>query len=42
MFSPHHLKPNTLTAPFQYPVFRSMWIAMTISNIGTWMNEVGV
>ena len=36
------MKPNTLTAPFQYPVFKAMWVAMTISNIGTWMNEVGV
>lgn len=28
-------------APLLRPVFRSLWIAMTISALGTWMHEVG-
>ena len=28
-------------APFGYPVFSVLWIATVISNIGTWMHEVG-
>jgi len=35
------MKQNLLIAPFQSPLFRVMFIAMTISNIGTWMNEIG-
>lgn len=26
----------------KYPLFRVMWLGMTVSNLGTWMNEVGV
>ncbi|HBD13152.1 MAG TPA: MFS transporter [Porticoccaceae bacterium] len=29
-------------SPLRYRIFRAMWIAITASNIGTWMNEVGV
>lgn len=28
-------------APLSYPVFRALWIATIVSNIGTWMNDVG-
>ncbi|MFD2651391.1 MFS transporter [Brucella rhizosphaerae] len=28
-------------SPLTYPVFRALWIATIISNIGTWMNDVG-
>ncbi len=28
-------------APLAHPLFRAMWIAMTISNIGTWMQDLG-
>jgi MFS family permease len=27
--------------PLRYPVFRSLWIATVISNIGTWMQDAG-
>lgn len=26
----------------RHPLFRVMWLGMTVSNLGTWMNEVGV
>jgi MFS family permease len=39
---PNVLKQKSIFSPLKYPVFRSMWIAMTISNLGTWMNEVGI
>ena len=39
---PNILSQQSILSPLKYPVFRAMWIAMTISNIGTWMNEVGV
>src|SRR5438132_14293157 len=28
-------------APLQHSAFRSLWIASVVSNIGTWMEEVG-
>lgn len=28
--------------PLRQPVFRMLWIATVVSNIGTWMNDVGV
>jgi MFS family permease len=28
-------------APLRHPVFRALWIAQTVSNIGTWMQTVG-
>jgi len=33
---------NNVWSPLKYPLYRAMWIAITASNIGTWMNEVGV
>jgi MFS family permease/quinol monooxygenase YgiN len=27
--------------PLSFPVFRSLWIATIISNVGTWMHDVG-
>ena len=27
--------------PFQYPIFKMMWIASVVSSIGTWMQDVG-
>ena len=32
---------ETTKGPLSYPVFRALWIATIISNIGTWMNDVG-
>lgn len=29
-------------APLRQPVFRMLWIATVVSNIGSWMNDVGV
>jgi MFS family permease len=28
-------------APLRHPVFRNLWIAQTVSNVGTWMQTVG-
>lgn len=28
-------------SPLSYPVFRALWIATVVSNIGTWMHDVG-
>jgi MFS family permease len=28
-------------APLRHPVYRSLWIAQIVSNVGTWMHEVG-
>lgn len=28
--------------PLRQPVFRMLWIATVVSNIGTWMNDVGI
>lgn len=33
---------RSIWSPLGHPLFRVMWIGMTVSNIGTWMNEVGV
>src|SRR5215216_3568537 len=27
--------------PLRHPVFRALWIAQTVSNVGTWMQTVG-
>src|ERR1700738_4249295 len=32
---------QAMWAPLSVPVFRALWIAATISNIGTFMQEVG-
>jgi MFS family permease/quinol monooxygenase YgiN len=28
-------------APFRHPLFRALWIAQFVSNIGTWMQSIG-
>ncbi|MGQ0522337.1 MAG: MFS transporter [Betaproteobacteria bacterium] len=34
-------KSDTAWAPLRRPLFRALWIATVVSNIGTWMHEVG-
>lgn len=34
-------KPAASRAPLATPLFRALWIATIVSNIGTWMNDVG-
>ncbi|MGC8605428.1 MAG: MFS transporter, partial [Desulfomonilaceae bacterium] len=31
---------STAWTPLNYPIFRALWIAATVSNIGTWMQNV--
>ncbi|MGV6873759.1 MFS transporter [Pseudochelatococcus sp. B33] len=33
--------PAAIAGPLSFPVFRALWIATIVSNIGTWMNDVG-
>src|SRR4051812_7684631 len=33
--------PPSAWSPLRYPVFRALWIAAVVSNIGTWMQSVG-
>ena len=33
--------PPSARGPLNFPVFRALWIATIISNIGTWMHDVG-
>jgi MFS family permease len=40
MTIPQTETPST-RSPLSFPVFRALWIATIISNIGTWMNDVG-
>ncbi|MBX9812480.1 MAG: MFS transporter, partial [Burkholderiales bacterium] len=28
-------------APLRRPLYRALWIATVVSNVGTWMHEVG-
>lgn len=39
--SPKNAKSAGAFSPLRNPVFRSLWIATVISNIGHWMHEVG-
>lgn len=32
---------NSAWSPFRIPVFRALWIATLVSNIGTWMHDIG-
>jgi MFS family permease len=32
---------SSITTPLHRPLFRALWIASIVSNIGTWMQEVG-
>ena len=34
-------KGSSPWAPFQYRLFRIMWIANVVANVGTWMHDVG-
>src|SRR5438874_452940 len=34
-------EPTSAWSPLRYPVFRALWIASLVSNIGTWMQNVG-
>ncbi|WP_159591037.1 MFS transporter [Chelativorans xinjiangense] len=34
-------KLGSAAGPLSFPVFRALWIATIISNIGTWMHDVG-
>lgn len=33
---------TSIWSPMRHSLFRVMWLGMTVSNLGTWMNEVGV
>lgn len=33
--------PTSAWSPFRLPVFRALWIATLVSNIGTWMHDIG-
>lgn len=33
--------PHSPWAPLRRPLFRALWLATLVSNIGTWMHEVG-
>ena len=35
------LSENSAFAPLAHPVFRAIWIVELVSNIGTWMQDVG-
>jgi len=37
----HSPKNESPWAPFQYKTFRFIWIATVVSNMGTWMHDVG-
>src|SRR5512138_3912804 len=34
-------KSADASGPLSFPVFRALWIATIVSNIGTWMHDVG-
>src|SRR5712664_3404419 len=35
------LSPQSPWSPLRNPLFRALWIATLVSNIGTWMHDVG-
>jgi MFS family permease len=35
------LSSTSVWSPLRQPVFRALWIASAVSNIGTWMHDVG-
>lgn len=41
MSAPQQAKSTSAGGPLSYPVFRALWIATIISNVGTWMHDVG-
>ncbi|MBY0267385.1 MAG: MFS transporter, partial [Burkholderiales bacterium] len=38
---PQSAPPPSAWAPLGQPLFRALWIATVVSNIGTWVHEVG-
>jgi MFS family permease/quinol monooxygenase YgiN len=34
-------KAGNTSGPLSFPVFRALWIATIVSNVGTWMHDVG-
>src|SRR3989442_14640370 len=42
MISSRQLQPDTLWSPLALAGFRAIWIASVVSNVGTWMQNVGV
>lgn len=34
-------QPEKAAGPLGFPVFRALWIATIVSNVGTWMHDVG-
>jgi len=41
MTEPQAESPPSAWSPLRQPLFRALWIATVISNIGTWVHEVG-
>lgn len=41
MTDPQPETPPSAWAPLRQPLFRALWIATLVSNIGTWVHEVG-
>jgi MFS family permease/quinol monooxygenase YgiN len=41
MAAPKQTKSADASGPLSFPVFRALWIATIISNVGTWMHDVG-
>ena len=39
--APAHAAPQSAWAPLRNPIYRALWIAQLVSNIGTWMQNVG-
>src|SRR6266571_8911913 len=37
----HQSVSSSALSPLRQPLFRALWIASVVSNIGTWMQEVG-
>ncbi len=41
MTDPQNAVPPSAWSPLRQPLFRALWLATVISNIGTWIHEVG-
>lgn len=43
MTAPQQSNSSSITesGPLSFPIFRALWIATIISNVGTWMHDVG-
>jgi hypothetical protein len=41
MAEPSSVDPAPTPSPLSFPMFRALWIATVISNVGTWMHDVG-